>query len=112
MDTRAVLERHQAALAAGDVDAVLTTYAADAVLLSPDAVFRGRDELRGFFDVVLTGLFKPGTYDLSVEGQRIEGEVAYVTWHAHCAGGIVARATDTYVVRDGTIAVHTHTGRG
>ena len=93
-------------------DEILKDHTDDTVLLTPDAVFRGRDELRGFFDAVLTGLFKPGTYDLTVDVERIEGEIAYITWHANCAGGVVAKATDTFVLRDGKIAVHTHTGRG
>ncbi len=38
---------------------------------------------------------------------RVEGEVAYIVWHANCASAEVALGTDTFVVRDGKIAVQT-----
>ncbi len=37
----------------------------------------------------------------------IEGDVAYIVWHATCASANVPLATDTWIVRDGKIATQT-----
>jgi uncharacterized protein (TIGR02246 family) len=43
------------ALAAGDIDGVLATYTADAIMMSPNrAPFRGQDEIRAFIDSMAT----------------------------------------------------------
>jgi hypothetical protein len=52
-------------------------------------------------------LFAPGTFDFVMDASHIEGDVAYILWHADCASAVVALGTDTFVVRDGKIAVQT-----
>lgn len=42
---------------------------------------------------------------------EIVGEVAYIVWHSVNQGADVKLATDTFVIRDGKIAVHTFAGR-
>jgi len=42
-----------------------------------------------------------------MDASHVEGEVAYIVWHANCASAEVALGTDTFVVRDGKITVQT-----
>jgi ketosteroid isomerase-like protein len=107
MDTQAVFEHHLAALGNGDVEEILQDYTEESVVLTADAAYKGRDAVRGFFSAAVAGLFKPGTYNITVDVVRVEGEVAYCVWHASCAGAEIVLATDTFVVRDGKIAVQT-----
>jgi hypothetical protein len=37
----------------------------------------------------------------------VEGEVAYIIWHAKCASADIVFGTDTFIIRDGKIAVQT-----
>ncbi len=107
IDTKAVFEHHLAALGSGDVAEILRDYTEDSVLITPEHTFKGLAAVRGFFDGVVAGPFKPGTYDLSRDVVRVEGVVAYCTWHASCVGLEIVFATDTFVVRDGKIATQT-----
>lgn len=107
MDTKAVFEHHLAALGSGDVDEVLKDFTDTSVLLTADAAYKGCDAVRGFFTAAVAGLFKPGTYTFTPDVVRIEGEVAYFTWHASCVGAEIVMGTDTFVVRDGKIAAQT-----
>jgi len=107
MPTQAVLDHHLAAFAAGDVDGILDDYTDASVLITPDGTTRGRDALRTAFNGFFSGLFAPGTYDFVMDASHVEGEVAYIVWHANCASAEVALGTDTFVVRDGKIAVQT-----
>ena len=107
MNTQAVLDHHLAAFAAGDADEMLSDYTDQSVLITPDGTTRGRDALRTAFSGFFSGLFAPGTYDFVIDASHVEGEVAYIVWHANCASAEVALGTDTFVVRDGKIAVQT-----
>ncbi len=102
-----MLDHHLEAFGAGDVDEVPKDYTGDSVLLTPNGPVRGLDELRAAFTDFLTGLFAPGTYMLDLDRMEIAGDVAYIVWHADGAAASVPIATDTFVVRDGVIAVQT-----
>jgi hypothetical protein len=45
---------------------------------------------------------------ISISRQEIEGDVAFIVWDAP---GFVTLGTDTFVVRDGKIAVQTFAGQ-
>jgi uncharacterized protein (TIGR02246 family) len=105
--TQQVLDHHLKSLAAGRLDELLDDYDDDAYLIVPESTIKGRKGIRAAFEGMLQGLFKPGTYEISLDTIRVEGEVAYVVWHAKCASVDVVYATDTFVVRDGKIAAQT-----
>jgi ketosteroid isomerase-like protein len=107
MTTEEVLDHHLGAFIAGDVDALLDDYTDESVIITPDGVARGPSELRAAFERLLSGMFAPGTYEIALEARQIDGEVAFVAWHASCADADVEFATDTFLVRDGKIAVQT-----
>jgi ketosteroid isomerase-like protein len=105
--TRQVLDHHLHSLAAGNIDEILDDYHEDALLIIPDATFKGHAGIRSMFEGSLQGLFKPGTYHLTMDTLRVEGDVAYIVWHAKCSSADVPYGTDTFIVRDGKIAVQT-----
>jgi len=107
MDTRAVLDHHVQAFLAGDIEAILDDYADDAVFIVGASVARGRDGLRAVYENLLSGIFAPGTFDFTLDVTTVEGEVGYITWHASGAHVEVPTGSDTYVVRDGKIAIQT-----
>jgi uncharacterized protein (TIGR02246 family) len=111
MDTKAVLDHHLAAFSAGSIDEVLKDYTDDAALITPDAVLKGREAIRAHFNTMFSGLFKPGTYDFTLDAEDVEGDVAYIAWRAHCATAEVPLGTDTLVVRDGKIVAQTLTAK-
>jgi ketosteroid isomerase-like protein len=111
MSTEAVLNHHLEAFAAGDVGEVMKDYTEDSVLVLPDATLKGLDSLAAAFSDFFGGLFKPGTYELTMDRTEIVGEVAYILWHSANQGADVTLGTDTFLVRDGKIAVQTFAGK-
>jgi ketosteroid isomerase-like protein len=107
MDTRSVLNQHFAAFSAGDVDAVLACRSDDSTMITASGVIRGHAALRTEFAGYFAGLFKPGTYAFALDAMQIDEDLAYITWHARCASADVIFGTDTFVIRNGTIAAHT-----
>ena len=111
MATEDVLHHHLAAFGAGDVDEMLKDYTDDSLLITADGTIRGLGPLREAFTGFLGGLFAPGTYEFTMDAEHIEGEVAFITWHAVCASFDIPLGVDTFVVRDGKIAVQTYAAR-
>jgi ketosteroid isomerase-like protein len=106
-DTAQVLSHHLRALGTGNLDEVLDDYVEDSVLITPDGPIKGLRGIRATFEGFLSGLFKPGTYEIVLDSRHVDGEVAYVTWHAKCASADITLGTDTFVVKDGKILVQT-----
>jgi hypothetical protein len=46
-----------------------------------------------------------------MDSVRIDGEAAHAIWHAQCVGVDIAFATDTFIVKDGKIALQTFAGK-
>jgi ketosteroid isomerase-like protein len=111
VDTQAVVTHHLQAFGAGDVDEILADYTEDSVLMTPDMTITGLDGLRAGFTAFFGGIFKPGTYEFTMDEMKVEGDVAYIVWHATCADADITLATDTFVVRDGKIATQTYTAK-
>jgi hypothetical protein len=106
LDHRAdqTLQDHLCALREGDVDAIMADYSKNALLFTPDAVLRGRDEIRGFFEELLAAL-PPGSV-LNVTQSAVDNELAYLVWNGESDELHIPLATETLVVRQGRIMRH------
>jgi ketosteroid isomerase-like protein len=94
-DTKAILDHHQAALDAGDVDDLMTDYTEDSVFISNlGGVVSGLDGIRAIFGATAGGM--PG-FELVAE--HVDGDVAFIVWKAEN----IPFGTDTFVVKDGKI---------
>ena len=111
MATKDVLHHHLAALGAGDVDEILKDYTDDSLLITTGGTITGLGPLREAFTGLLGGLFAPGTYEFTLDAEQIEGEVAFISWHATCASSDIPLGVDTFLVRDGKIAVQTYVAK-
>ena len=98
-----VFQQHLDALAARDLDAVVASYAPDAILVDTDRVGQGHEHIRAVFAEVLDA-----AADLHPESTILERDgVVYVSFRAERAGMADLVGTDTFVVEDGLITVHT-----
>jgi ketosteroid isomerase-like protein len=107
MSTETVLNHHLEGFSNGNVDAVMEDYTEDSVLITPDASLTGLESIRALFTGFFGGLFKPGTYEFTLDRMEISGDVAYIVWHSTNEGMDVKLGTDTLLIRDGKIAVQT-----
>ncbi len=108
--TEKTLLHHLQAFAEGDVDAVMSDYTEDSVLISPDGSMKGLDEIRQLFEKFLAEIVPPGSAFEMLQ-QVIEGEVAYIFWSAESSNYNIPLGTDTFVIRDGKIVIQTFAGQ-
>ena len=107
MSTAEVLDHHLAAFGAADVDEVMIDYADEAVLYTPDGPVRGAAAIREVFTKIFADVFPRVGSTLEMRQRFAEGDVAYIVWSAETPTARVPIGTDTFVVRNGKIVVHT-----
>ena len=102
--TKAVLMHHLDSLMALDFAEVLSDYTEESVVISPAGTVHGLEAIQGAMGE-MAGLFTPESLSqLSMLYQDIQGEVAYLAW---TMGDVVPFGTDTFIIRNGKIAVQT-----
>jgi ketosteroid isomerase-like protein len=99
-----IFQHHVEALGAEDLDAIVEDYADDAVFITPDGVRRGRDEIRGGFEKLIS--YVPGA-EWTLPTTTFEGDVMLLEWTATSASSRVEDGIDTFVFRDGLIQAQT-----
>jgi ketosteroid isomerase-like protein len=108
--TKDVLDHHLKSFSEGDLKGILSDYAPDAVMFTPDGPLRGPDEMRPLFQALIAEFGKPGAA-FTLKRQSIDGDYAYILWTAETADNVYEVATDTFVMRDGKIAAQSFTGK-
>ena len=105
-DTEAVVRRHlQTFIEQKGVDAIASDYADDAVLYGEAGVYRGKPQIRGFFQEFIASLPPHAIPQFALRSLRVDGELAYITWSA---GRERPLGTDTFLVRNGKIVRQTY----
>jgi len=108
--TKDVLDHHIKCFGTGDLEGILSDYAPDAVLFTPDGPLKGVDAMSPWFQAMFAEFGKPGT-TFSMKQQSIVGDYAYVLWTAETADNVYELGTDTLVVRDGKIVAQSFAGK-
>lgn len=104
-DTETIVRRHlQAFVEQQGLDAILADYADEACFLSESRAYCGKPAIREFFEGFLAALPAQAVGQFALRSQRVQGDVAYITWSA---GTELPLGTDTFVVRKGKIVAQT-----
>ena len=103
MTTRDVYDRHTRRELDGDLDAILSDYAPDAIVATPDGIGSGHDYIRASYERVLPLI---SSRELTSSIQAL-GEVLYLTFRSQDDGRDELIGTDTFVIRDDLIHMHT-----
>lgn len=103
--TEQVVEHHMRAGNEQNVAEVMRDYAANAILVAPDGVHKGKQAIRASYKQLASGPKSTITADRKV----FEGEVGYVAWTMNAGQPGAVHGTDTFIVRHGKIVVQTVT---
>ncbi|WP_146132500.1 nuclear transport factor 2 family protein [Streptomyces solincola] len=103
--TTAVWQRHIGAWGRQDLDAIMSDYTEDAVLVLNNQVYEGRAAIRPVFER-LFDIFGQG--DNRIDEPVIRAGLVHITWHFTPHGSPApVFGTDTFVVKGDAIAVQT-----
>jgi len=109
-DTESTLDHHLEAFADQDLDEIMVDYVDDSVVVTNLGIFRGREEIEGLFADLFEEFDQPGT-TLDVDDTIVEGEFAYLLWHAETPDSVYEFCTDTFHIPEDAIEFQTFAGK-
>jgi hypothetical protein len=99
-----VFEHHGGVLVAGDLEGIVSDYADDAIVITPDGIVRGKDGVRKTFERLLGDL---PSADWELLTTHFEDDILFLEWKATSEKVKAEDGIDTFVFRDGQIRVQT-----
>jgi len=100
--TESVLDHHLTAFGERDMDAILSDYTEESVVVTNHGTYRGLSEIEGLFEGLFAEFGQEGV-TMDVTQQEIEGEHAFIVWEAETPDNVYEFATDTFDIDDGEI---------
>lgn len=99
-----VFQSHVAAFTAGNLDAVLNDFSADAVVITPEGVFEGRAQIRTLYEGLLAefGVIDRGdSPGLNIDVLHVQQDMLFIVWHAESRHQVFPFGTDTFICKGG-----------
>ena len=106
LQTEQTLTHHLESFGAGDIPAIMSDYADNAVVFLPNGILKGKAEITGLFDALVAEFGQEGVV-FNLKHSAVDDEVAYIIWNAETPNNSYTFATDTFLVKDGKIMVQT-----
>jgi ureidoacrylate peracid hydrolase len=106
--TAEVLAHHFKCFADRDLDGIMADYSAEALFFTPEGALRGAEAIRGVFEKLLNEFAKPGA-SVTSKKRLVEGEYVYSVFTAETPDNSYELASDTFVVRNGSIQMQAFT---
>lgn len=101
----AVFKRHVAAFNSGNLDAILSDFGEHAVVITPEGVFEGPEQIRALYGGLLAEF---GTIDhgdspgLTLDALHVRHDMIFITWHAESMHKVFPFGTDTFICKGDT----------
>jgi ketosteroid isomerase-like protein len=95
-----VFDRHLAAFAAGDIEAVVADFREDSVLVTPQGVFTGTDGARHVFSGLIAefgSISRGDSPGFTFDAKHVHGDTLFITWHAESKYAVFPFGTDTFI---------------
>lgn len=102
--TNEVWTHHIEAWQARSLEAIVSDYNEDSVLILNNQVFKGTNAIKNVF-TQLFGIFDHGQNRIDTPVRP--GRIVYITWHFTPTGESEFFGTDTFIIEQGKIAVQT-----
>lgn len=105
-----IIMHHLSSFQANDLEAVVSDYTNESVLITQDAIYKGPTEIRGFFASLMPHFPKQKS-DFQLDKLTVSNGMAYIVWHAKTPSLDVPLGSDTFVMKDGKIYQQTFVGQ-
>jgi len=107
--SKAILTRHLSSFLDNDLEAVISDYTDESVLITQPATYIGRKEIATFFADFMTH-FPKGNANFDLDEIVIKDEFAFIVWHANNPTLNVSLGSDTFVIKGDKIHRQTFVG--
>jgi len=107
--TKEVLDHHWVAFKANDLEETMKDYTEESLLITPNATYKGLDEIRNNF-VEAFKLFPKDSTTFALDKSIAVKDVGYILWNSKTPTFNLTYGTDTFIIRDGKIVRQTYAG--
>ncbi len=104
MSTNEVLDHHLQSFAARSIDGLLADYSPDSVFFTPNGTLIGLNAIQPLFEALVQEFAQPDS-SFTMLHRSVEGDCAYILWTAETRDNSYELAADTFLVRNGKIAM-------
>lgn len=108
-ETKKVLDHHWDAFKANDLEETMKDYTEESVLITPNATYKGLDEIRTNFVNAFKG-FPKDSATFNLEKSVVVKDVGYILWNSKTPAFNLSYGTDTFIIREGKIVRQTFAG--
>ena len=109
-DSENVLLRHLHSFGNNDLEALMSDYTEQSVLITHDKTYNGRDEIKTFFKELMTHFPKEDS-NFKLEKLVVNDELGFIVWQASTPSLQVSLGTDTFLIKGGKIYQQTFAGQ-
>jgi hypothetical protein len=107
--TKETLDHHWMAFQNNDLEGTMEDYTEESVLITPNATFKGLDQIRENFVNAFKAFPKDST-TFNLNKLIVIKDVGYILWRAKTPTFDLTYATDTFIIREGKIIRQTYAG--
>ena len=108
--SKEVVQNHLNSFLNNNLEAVMSDYTNESVLITQDATFTGLEEIRVFFAGLIMH-FPRQMSNLVLDKLVANNDLVYVVWHAKTTSLEVPVGSDTFIIKDGKIYQQTFVGQ-
>jgi ketosteroid isomerase-like protein len=105
-----IVMRHLQSFQRNDLEAVVSDYTNESVLITQDATYTGPKEIKDFFAGFMVH-FPTQKSSFEIDKLVANGGLVYIVWHANTPSLDVSLGTDTFVIKDDKIHQQTFAGQ-
>jgi hypothetical protein len=109
-DESSVILHHLSSFQDNDLEAVISDYTNESVLITQDATYRGIEEIRGFF-LSLVKHFPKQNSHFELDKLVVHDGLVFIVWHAKTPSLDVLLGTDTFIIKNNKIHQQTFAGQ-
>lgn len=108
--TKDIVIHHMDSFYNNDVDALMSDYTEESIILTLKHTFKGLKEIRKFVQQLVT-FFPKGKTILVLDRISIEGDLGYIVWHAKTPNIDIPLGSGTFILKNGKISQQTFVGQ-
>jgi ketosteroid isomerase-like protein len=98
--------RHVASFQRADIDGVISDFADDAIVITPEGIFEGKDKIRSVYQALFDEFGNMAAGDspgIELDDMHTRGNLLFITWHAVSRKHEYPFGTDTFIINDNLI---------
>jgi len=108
--SKEVVMHHLNSFLDNNLEAVMSDYTNESVLITRDTTYTGLEEISVFF-VGLSMHFPQQKSNLVLDKVVANDDLVYIVWHANTPSLLVPIGSDTFIIKDGKIYQQTFAGQ-